>query len=185
MNRLKNIKVNYDIFKIFFYTYISTYSFYKIYTNEYDTLNGAYKNPINIYFSLDIIKYIYDKNYIFIFHHLTGIFFLNYQPVHLYRFYSKLIVLSLSTEISNIFLQLIHLKINTRMVRVSFLITFLYRFYMLHKVQLLLTEEKPTFVMHGYMNLYKIIWTLYISFYIMHIFWLSQIIKKIIKKEKI
>ena len=122
---LENIKVNRLIVKILFYSYISTYSFYKIKTNDF-TLNDAYTYPIKYYFLLDIIPYIYNKDYIYIFHHLTGMFFLNYKPIHLYRFYNKLIILSLSTEVSNIFLKLIYLKIRTKVVKVCFIITFLY-----------------------------------------------------------
>lgn len=158
------------------------YSFYKLNYENDITLNNAYINPIKFYFSIDIIKHIYDKNYIYIFHHLTGLFFVNYQPTNLYKFYNKIIVLSLSTEVSNIFLKLIHLKINTRIVKGCFFITFLYRFYMLHKVKLLLSEEKSTFIQYDENKLYKVICTLYVLFYIMHIYWFSQIIRKIIKK---
>jgi hypothetical protein len=178
---LENIKVNHLIVKILFYSYISTYSFYKIKTNDF-TLNDAYTYPIKYYFLLDIIPYIYNKDYIYIFHHLTGMFFLNYKPIHLYRFYNKIIILSLSTEVSNIFLKLIYLKIRTKVVKVCFIITFLYRFYMLHVVRLLIIEEKDTFVTHDYTNLYNIIWVLFISFYVMHLYWLSEIIKKSLKK---
>jgi hypothetical protein len=65
---------------------------------------------------------------------------------------------------------------------VCFIITFLYRFYMLHVVRLLIIEEKDTFVTHDYTNLYNIIWVLFISFYVMHLYWLSEIIKKSLKK---
>ena len=54
---------------------------------------------------------------------------------------------------------------------------------MLHKVKLLLMEEKSTFIMYDEMKLYKVIWALYVLFYIMHVYWLSQIIKKIMTKE--
>jgi hypothetical protein len=177
----ESINIVYSMCKIFFYTFISTYSFYKIYTNDF-ILNDAYKNPIKYYFFLDVIPYVYNKNYIHIFHHITGMFFFNYNPINLHRFYNKVIVYSLSTEVSNIFLKLIHLKINTKLIKSIFFITFLYRFYILHKFQVVLTEEKDTFVKHDYNILYKIIWFLYVLFWVMHVYWLSQIIKSLKKR---
>lgn len=177
----ENINV-YQVYKILFYNYISLYSFYKLYTNDI-VLNNAYTIPANIYFSIDLIKNIYDKNYTFVFHHITGLFFLNYQPIELYKILCKLVILSLTTEVSSVFLSLIHLNVKTKGVKALFLITFLYRFFMLYEFQLILREEKTTFTMYNYMNLYKVYWILYILFCIMHISWLFKMIKKYCKKK--
>ena len=179
------LKATYNIFKLCFYNYISIYSFYKLFTSYGDTiiLNDAYINPIILYFSIDLLKNIYEKKILFCFHHVVGLFLVIYRPLELNVFYSQLIPISLSTEVSSIFMTLMHLNFKTKLIKISFLITFLYRFLLLYKVKMLLLIEKNVFMTHEYVNLYNIISTLHVLFVILHIYWITLIIKSITNKK--
>jgi hypothetical protein len=182
-----NLNLFYNIIKLFFNIYIPIYSFYKLFTSDYgrhDTINNAYINPVIFFFSIDLLKNIYEKRLLICLHHAVGLTIMCYRPMHLYVFYNKCIVLCLSALISSIFSNLMHLNFKTKIIKISFLITFSYRFFILYQIKMLLLTEKNTFITYDYVNLHKIISIVHLLFFILHIYWMKLIIKSTITNKQ-